>query len=266
MSQCISRASRYTLLAIFQVASLAITCNAAIRFELPDVSVVVSGSQSAVGNIDVVVRADPSDLPQNVSSFNLDVHTPSSALVLSPAQAAPNPLISGPVSNFSADPHTVLAGEDVFPASAPLFDGAGLVRIPFQVPFGSSGVFALQFGALNELTDANASPLPIQVTDVGSVTVIIATTGDYNHNGVVDAADYVIWRDTLGSTTNLAADGNQNGTVDANDYQVWRSNFGHTGSHGLGAFSVPEPSSIALSLTWLAMSSLLAGRSFRTGR
>jgi hypothetical protein len=258
--------SKYTLLTCFQVVFLAATCDAAIRFELPDVSVVVSGSQSAVGNIDVIVRADASDLPQSVSSFNLDVHTSSSSLSLSPAQAAPNPLIAGPVSNFSADPHTVLAGEDVFPASAPLFDGAGLVRIPFQVPFGSSGVFALQFGALNELTDANATPLPMQATDVGSVTVIVATTGDYNHNGVVDAADYVTWRDSLGSTTNLAADGNQNGTVDANDYAVWRSNFGNTGSHGVGTFSVPEPSSIALSLTWLAMNSFLARRRLRVGR
>ena len=106
--------------------------------------------------------------------------------------------------------------------------------------------------------------MPIQTTDVGSVTVIVAATGDYNHNGVVDAADYVIWRDSLGSTTNLAADGNQNGTVDANDYQVWRSNFGHIGSSGLGAISAPEPSSIALS--WLAMSSFFAGRRFRSDR
>jgi hypothetical protein len=266
LRQRISHISKYTLLASFQVAFLGLTCNAAIRFELTEVSVVVSGSQSAVGNIDAVVRANPSDLPQSVSSFNLDFHTTSTSLSLSPAQAAPNPLINGAVSNFSTDSHTVLAGEDVFPASASLFDGAGLVRVPFQVPFGSSGVFALQFGARNELTDSNASPLPIEVTDVGSVTVIVATTGDYNHNGVVDAADYVTWRDTLGSTTSLAADGDQNGTVAANDYAVWRSNFGHTGSYGLGAFSVPEPSSIALSLTWLAMSSLLAGRGCRIGR
>ena len=27
--------------------------------------------------------------------------------------------------------------------------------------------------------------------------------GDYNHDGVVSAADYTVWRDTLGSTTIL---------------------------------------------------------------
>ena len=33
-------------------------------------------------------------------------------------------------------------------------------------------------------------------------------TGDFNNDNKVDAADYVIWRKTLGSTTNLQADAN----------------------------------------------------------
>ena len=39
--------------------------------------------------------------------------------------------------------------------------------------------------------------------------------GDYNGDGKVDAADYTVWRDTLGSTTDLRADGNGNGSIDA---------------------------------------------------
>ena len=35
--------------------------------------------------------------------------------------------------------------------------------------------------------------------------------GDYNANGTVDAADYTIWRDTLGSTTDLRANGDNTG-------------------------------------------------------
>jgi hypothetical protein len=51
---------------------------------------------------------------------------------------------------------------------------------------------------------------------------------------VVGAADYVLWRATLGTSVvaYASADGNGNGAVDAADYGVWRSNFGSTGASG----------------------------------
>lgn len=84
-------------------------------------------------------------------------------------------------------------------------------------------------------------------------------TGDYNLNGVVDAADYVVWRDTLTqsvSPTGSGADGNANGTIDSGDLDFWRAHFGNilagsaTGS-SLSAESVPEPASWALVLSAL---------------
>ncbi len=51
--------------------------------------------------------------------------------------------------------------------------------------------------------------------------------GDYNLNGVVDAADYALWRKAEG-TTDLRADGNGDGQVNDADYTVWRANFGAT--------------------------------------
>jgi hypothetical protein len=52
-------------------------------------------------------------------------------------------------------------------------------------------------------------------------------TGDYNGDGMVDAADYTLWRDSLGTTgSSLAADGNNNLLIDPADYTIWRSNFG----------------------------------------
>ena len=55
----------------------------------------------------------------------------------------------------------------------------------------------------------------------------IQLEGDYNTNGVVDTADYVVYRDTLGSTTQLAADANGNGIVDPVDYEIWKMSFGN---------------------------------------
>jgi hypothetical protein len=78
-------------------------------------------------------------------------------------------------------------------------------------------------------------------------------TADYNGNGNVDAADYTVWRDTLGSMTNLAADGNANGEIDPGDYDTWKENFGASNDPDNALFSdIPivllSPHTVSLTL------------------
>jgi hypothetical protein len=70
----------------------------------------------------------------------------------------------------------------------------------------------------------------------------VALPGDYNANGVVDAADYVLWR----KGGPLANEVDTPGTVNAADYSAWRSRFGNTGSgSGISATAaVPEPTTL----------------------
>jgi hypothetical protein len=83
-------------------------------------------------------------------------------------------------------------------------------------------------------------------------------SGDYNNNGVVDAADYVVWRKNLNQSVTLPNDSTP-GTVSPEDYNVWRANFGlssePTGPSTLfrgfvryvgAAAAIPEPGSILL--------------------
>ncbi|MEM9914746.1 MAG: PEP-CTERM sorting domain-containing protein [Planctomycetota bacterium] len=79
-----------------------------------------------------------------------------------------------------------------------------------------------------------------------SVVAINLLAGDYNGNGVVDAADYTVWADNFGSTAALAADGNGNGVVDAADYTIWADNFGTSAAASQGLTLIPEPTSLAL--------------------
>jgi len=67
--------------------------------------------------------------------------------------------------------------------------------------------------------------------------------GDYNNNGVVDTADYVVWRKNLNQSVAIPNDITP-GTVVAQDHTEWKNRFGkNTGDFGAGAGgAVPEPS------------------------
>ncbi|MEM9914747.1 MAG: PEP-CTERM sorting domain-containing protein [Planctomycetota bacterium] len=86
------------------------------------------------------------------------------------------------------------------------------------------------------------NPLSVVLEVVAALTL----AGDYNGNGVVDAADYTVWADNFGSMIDLDADGNGNGVVDAADYTIWADNFGTGAPASQGAGAIPEPSSLAL--------------------
>jgi hypothetical protein len=76
-------------------------------------------------------------------------------------------------------------------------------------------------------------------------------TGDYNSNGIVDAADFVVWRQSVGAATIANRDSNNTGPVGAADYNSWRSHLGQIAGPGSGSDlhevgSVPEPASTCL--------------------
>ena len=80
-----------------------------------------------------------------------------------------------------------------------------------------------------------------------SVAIVsAAVAGDYNGDFLVNAADYTIWRNTLGSMTDLRANGNDAdasaGKIDQADFDFWKSRFGaDSGSGGISASAAPEP-------------------------
>jgi hypothetical protein len=95
----------------------------------------------------------------------------------------------------------------------------------------------------------------LTVTDLPSAGI----AGDYNGNGTVDAADYVLWKNG-GPLQNDATPG-----VDASDYAVWKAAFGnHAGSgSGFVGASVPEPASLILLATSVAFAGMRRAKGMR---
>jgi hypothetical protein len=82
--------------------------------------------------------------------------------------------------------------------------------------------------------------------DFSVVAVAPGLPGDYNSDGVVNAADYTVWRD------NPAANGGDGG------YLVWANNYGSTSM--ANSTAVPEPTGIVATLGFVAAGLGLRGR------
>ena len=123
-------------------------------------------------------------------------------------------------------------------------------------------------GSANVTDPYGRADIRIQIGDDGELYVISKSDGmirqivgparipgDYNYDGVVDAADYDVWASAFGivvPVAGLAADGNADGMVDAADYTIWRDAL-TTGAGSTFQSSVPEPSSLTIFLVILSL-------------
>lgn len=163
----------------------------------------------------------------------------------------------------------------------------GTARIPWATPLDTlndpiwstavglaSGAFAagsqpsIVGGSANVYTSLGSSASAGTIAAVSGANFIFShplrivggVGGDYNGNGIVDAADFSVWRDHEGQTFQLMNEGpGTPGQVTIEDYNYWKANFGAgapgSGSGGTiggtGPLAVPEPGTIAL--LWGAM-------------
>jgi hypothetical protein len=105
---------------------------------------------------------------------------------------------------------------------------------------------------------------PLTLVKGDTLYSVPVAPGDYNSDGIVDMADYIVWRKTFGSSIDLRADGNGDQVIDDGDYGVWRTFFGREYSPGGGASAnVPEPSGLLAVLAGVILSALRVTRPFR---
>jgi hypothetical protein len=156
-------------------------------------------------------------------------------------------MVSGSLDNLTAGPIDWIQFEfyntdsDVYPGLRCTPDGAGT---------------ACDFGIGEEIRPTDFYIRSLEITGPAPAGV----PGDYNNNGTVDAADYVVWR--KGGPLQNEVPGVTPGATTAEDYTAWRARFGthtHTGAGAGSALvsgAVPEPATfiyIAAGATGLAL-------------
>ncbi len=186
---------------------------------------------------------------------------------------------------LNADPLTLnLILVNVVPAFAPLNENtsAGFARISGNGITGYVGDNLLTFGngldviasvmaheighnlGLSHTADGQPNLMSpngtTQQLDASQITtarasnfarMITTLTGDYNNNGEVDAADYLLWR-RYQNTTHVLANDPIGGTIGPAQYTQWRAHFGQSAGSGTGLTSsllssnVPEPAALSL--------------------
>ncbi|MGL4512965.1 MAG: hypothetical protein ACRCT8_07715, partial [Lacipirellulaceae bacterium] len=132
-------------------------------------------------------------------------------------------------------------------ARNPAFGGSGPVPYSLAPKAAYATLFpdSSQLGGVLVNASAGGGTLRGLEWDTLDVAYLFAPLpGDYNSDGFVNAADYTVWRDGLGSAFTAA------------DYDVWSDNYGASrnstalanSTELTNTTSVPEPSAVALAL------------------
>jgi hypothetical protein len=165
----------------------------------------------------------------------------------------PSTVIS--IANFQCSPHGNLANclVELVRVDQDWTRVATLSTGPFNGPIMKSytepvieaeGIYSVRF----RTTDNNDPDTGASASDLRITNAVLLIPGDYNGDGTVDAADYVVWR-------------NWSVTISTSPYyQIWRAHFGQSGASGsvlvsTSNVSVPEPTSTLL----LILGASLAG-------
>jgi hypothetical protein len=181
-----------------------------------------TGTLTRSARLELVLNEAPmldGGVPENVGLFDVDFNDPD---VLDPAGSI---LGSGTNARLfsNADGSTVYQPGSTVSA---VFGGTQFnwtISYTGDILWDGNG----DTGVVTSVSEAGGTDIVL----IGLSSVDIGLPGDFNNDGTVDAADYVVWRKT---------DGAQPG------YNDWRTNFGRTSAPGAAAglsssASVPEP-------------------------
>ncbi len=139
-------------------------------------------------------------------------------------------------------------------------DGSGLTKIGDTTGISGSSETS---GILDISVMVGYNPGSVLLTNNqgsnASLSVLINPAADPLADVITDAADYTVWRDTLGQnvTPGTGADGNGDGYIGLDDYLFWKTLFGTpAATTATSSTQVPEPATGLLVLMALLLSGI----------
>jgi hypothetical protein len=214
-----------------------------------DGDTVIDGNQDVFRRLgDVTMSPDGTKLlVHRIAAQGNNPHAPGAVTIIPlDAEGVPDIEIAGGVMT-NVETITTIGNDLAHSSGAQLeFDAAGNLYV------ANSGFIAGDPAGSGQLVQvfSPGGNTVATTTSTGMFSVEAGTTpagvpGDYNNNGFVDAADYVLWRDNPASLQN---EGASLGVVDQADYDFWRTRFGASAGAGSGAVAaaVPEPGTLVL--------------------
>jgi autotransporter-associated beta strand protein len=145
---------------------------------------------------------------------------------------------------------------------------AGNVLDVTGVGTGGSWLIATYSGTLDGVFESIPAGFTVDYgTGANSQLTLFAVAslvGDYNNDGTVGAADYTVWRNSLGGAGTSLENrdpANGSGPVSTADYDSWKAHYGdaYSGGGRNQLRSVPEPDSLALAFALTLLVSLQQG-------
>jgi hypothetical protein len=165
--------------------------------------------------------------------------------------------------NFTAnmDFDAVLSSGDTASLTLPTGGLVGSLVLPggasqtFSAYLNSTAIGAFAANYTLRFSDENIAGAQNNQDLTLSLTGSVVLAGDFNRDGIVDAADHIVWKKTNGTSTAAfsGADADGSGFVDPADLTWWQQNFGQTASGHGGSPQVPEPAGVLFAVVNLSV-------------
>lgn len=226
----------------------------------------VTGVSSGTGNSfhgDIAIARYYSDTAFGTSEVNQNYQWLLEASPSSTGEPAVTLAVDG---DFTLEAGTSLELDLLNVMSFDQVDATGAISLNGELVVEASEGFSASLGEIfqivsgstlsGEFASADLPSLPsgmmwqLQYTQ-SEALLFLTLSGDYNGDGLVNAADYTVWRDSKGEQVSpgVGADGDGDGTITNADLLVWQQNYGlEVPANGTlantASRTVPEPSTI----------------------